>query len=873
MIKPFRLAINKGALSIFFSICALEGVIAAFFIIQEPSETGQNLILGFSTQRVILLIGNVTLALFFLIIAIYLWQKPYFVQKIKPFLKKRRLLILSTLAGYFFISLAFLVPEYRFESITGYIERLRPVMVWFVLIFIQAAIFFLLTNKLKVSSSKSLHLPLAFLASFLLIWFFISSSGLGITPDDRHWNEAGVPLLNEQILIALLLSLTLFAAITTTRSTSLLAFIHKKQDSLLFVLLWAVTAFLWVSEPLPGNFFAPGPYPPSEQLFPYADTSAFDIGGQFALIGQGFFNSQFYARGLLSGFLAFLHILGGQNYLTVVTLQTAIFSSVAPVIYLIGKKLHGRVTGVFAAALIIVKGINAIASSTLILSSHPKYMLTELPTAIMLGLFTLWMIQWQKKENGTFLILAGGALGLGIMLRTNILFILIIVPILLLLKLKLNWKKIFQASLVFFFAFFFTISPWMWRNQAVANKPFFFLDILTEVIRTRYLAEPAEFGTDIQPAPEIRINSNSLSAIEPVLQKKAPYATPVKKHLLQKKLTEHSQANMLEFIPNHFFHNIVTSTLILPTSLQFHDLQHTIKDIFPYWNKTDLAHWDGQLNWGAKTLLFWNLFLLALGLSAAWKKWRFAGIIPLLVFLIYHLSNAFARTSGGRYLVPVDWVILLYYAMGIIEIIIFLATTLGFEPVLSGKKRLNKLTRAPSFYRKTFYILPFFLFVGSITVLEQVVPIRYPTLNKQEVITQVIDSGWLETTDISAEELTTFMQQSDSRAFLGRILYPRFYKKGKGEPMIFDAYEIKEYPRIAFTLIGPFGQTGVILPMLAPPFKFPNASDAIVIGCQHPRKTGIRYPYLDALLVIVLEESEVIVYSREPTTTLQCPTP
>jgi hypothetical protein len=74
-----------------------------------------------------------------------------------------------------------------------------------------------------------------------------------------------------------------------------------------------------------------------------------------------------------------------------------------------------------------------------------------------------------------------------------------------------------------------------------------------------------------------------------------------------------------------------------------------------------------------------NLIILSIGIGAAWKRVRFAALVPLMVFLFYNLANAFARTSGGRYIVPVDWVIYFYYAIGLIEVIRFCISAMGFH--------------------------------------------------------------------------------------------------------------------------------------------------------------------------------------------------
>ena len=57
-----------------------------------------------------------------------------------------------------------------------------------------------------------------------------------------------------------------------------------------------------------------------------------------------------------------------------------------------------------------------------------------------------------------------------------------------------------------------------------------------------------------------------------------------------------------------------------------------------------------------------------LGIASAWHSSRLAGLVPLTFLIAYDLSNALARTSGSRYLVPTDWVLLFYFALGIIQI-------------------------------------------------------------------------------------------------------------------------------------------------------------------------------------------------------------
>jgi len=378
------------------------------------------------------------------------------------------------------------------------------------------------------------------------------------------------------------------------------------------------------------------------------------------------------------------------------------------------------------------------------------------------------------------------------------------------------------------------------------------LDIIEEVIRTRYTTKP------ITSLPKTDFTSPERLRTQPSLENK-----------------EEHPSSLWLFIPNHFLHNLVTSVFMLPTTFAFHDLRHTIKEIYPYWNKID-GVWLGALTWKMKIGLLWNLFLLALGLNIVWKKWRVAGLLPFLVFLTYHLSNALARTSGGRYLVSVDWVLFLYYAFGMVEIAFFILKYLGLPSPRDWFRAQPPVAELSSHNNKNSYILsilPFFLFVGAITLLDQSIPPHYAELRSAEIQEEVYQSEFFQESDISDEAWRAFLENPDARVLLGRSLYPRFYQIGEGEHSVGkDAFEDKDFPRITFTMIGQFGQTGVILPMAESPAYFPNVSDVILIGCQHSVE-GYISPYMDAFMVILIDGDQQTVYTREPDIKLQCPLP
>ncbi len=115
---------------------------------------------------------------------------------------------------------------------------------------------------------------------------------------------------------------------------------------------------------------------------------------------------------------------------------------------------------------------------------------------------------------------------------------------------------------------------------------------------------------------------------------------------------------------SHAFHNMAAVLLSLPDVVTL-DTLDGLSNKGPWGSQT----WTGELTPAQNIATVGNLALLAFGLACSWRRFRLAGLVPALVFLGYDLSLAAAATSGGRYIVPINWVAHFYYAVGLIDII------------------------------------------------------------------------------------------------------------------------------------------------------------------------------------------------------------
>lgn len=861
--------------AIYGLLISTSAFITVYTLFLIPADPKNSMFLGLSLQRLVML-GSVSLAgVLSAVFTVKAYRDKPWSERVWHSLFGREVLAKGICWGSASVLLLGLIvscmPLYRFGDFQDYFIRIYPFAVWFTFVsgltFVVSwiekyrfhwAYFFDMLRAQK----KILTVALISLSTIALIWVFIAKTGMGLWVTDGYWYGAGVPILGLQVLFAFAIGMSVFFL----ERSSLKAYFPTWLDLFIFFLLWGITAFLWAREPLRPSFFAPGPYLPERAYHPYSDAVTFDIGSQFALIGQGIYNGVFFDRALYMAFLTFLHTLAGQDYTQVVTLQAAIYGVFPAILYLLGKAIHSRSFGSTVAVLAILRGMNGIAAGSMINLANQKQMLTDFPTIIFVTWFTLMMVWWLKDpaKNYLYALWAGGVAGLAIMLRTNSLFLVLFA---LLLIVIIYWHQKLRGVLIgFLLIFTMFASTFAWG--AYNNKSIFdvYLYRIRVVIEARY-PKPATS----MPAPQIATPIPVQQESESPSFESNTAAPPVQLDSISQPLVNDEKGNdQIEpipvFVTIHFLHDLITSVFILPTTFELHDLRHTLKEGAPYWE----SYWDGNLTFGAGFFLILNLLLIALGIGVSWKYARLSGLVPLGVFLFYNLANALARTSGGRYLVPIDWIVLFYFALGLFQIILWGTALFGFkddhdiENISMAQNDMDGVSWTWQPMKKAVWIVLTFLLIGTLIPLsEQFFPRRYATQTQTKLLALLDQEGYLQEMGFDRNILDTFSNQSSAfRVINGRALYPRYFGENEGIPKNRYPYSIMGFPRIAFVMIGPSGEKSVILPQ-DEVLYFPNASDVIVLGCQEGA-------YIDALAVVVIKKQKVI-YVRQPASPLHCP--
>lgn len=843
-----------------FSLFLTIGAWITFFAtLGSPSDPKNAFLFGYSFERILLGGGVLALGVTLLILTIKLFRNLELSQRLwalftQPHGMGNAALFVSfafAMLGWVILSL----PDYRLGAAAGYVERLSPILTWLTTTSAVAAALLLIERKRRGQISFQQDRILLQVAGIvfgllILLGVVVLTTGIGYRQPEDYWYGAGVPVLGLQVLFSLLLGavvLWLEPQLTTGKKIWF--------DVAVFSIVWLTAAWVWAREPLVANYFMPDTA--DNVIYPYSDGATFDMGGQYALIGQGLFNGQYFDRALYSAFLAYLHMLFGQDFSVLMTVQAAVYAVFPAILYLIGKELHSRALGISAAVLIAIRGWNTIITAKWIDTASPKMILTDFPTAIGIAIFLLFFLKWLKDPaHLVHLMWAGAAFGLTLMVRTHALTLLPVVLVFIPFFWRVRWKQFMLIASLLLLGLLTVTLPWEIRNQSKGIPMFYmYYSRIELLLRYRYgILEDAY----VPPQRENPSPAQNLSVLNLPRQRAVRAANdPVCNSL---------PCSMV----NHFVHNIIASIVSMPSSFVFDDLWNTVKADTPYWKKD----WnEGQVGAVGAFLLMVNLGMISLGMGAIWKHHRSLALLPVLLFLAYLFTNSIGLTSGGRYVAPVDWIVMLYFMAGAMQLIAWLLRMAGFvsehEAVAIGQHSLPSLSRTD--YLKVIPAFAFILGVGALIPLsETFFEPRYQVRTSQEILAELDEAGLLERSGYSMHEWSAFLSQPTAMMNAGRALYPRYYRIGEGEPDRSTYYRFYDYQRLVFTLIGPYSTAsqGIIIPGDPPPLSL-HTADVVVFGCWN---TSYYAPFLDAVAVFVTS-GDGYVYTRAPQALLKCPLP
>ena len=222
------------------------------------------------------------------------------------------------------------------------------------------------------------------------------------------------------------------------------------------------------------------------------------------------------------------------------------------------------------------------------------------------------------------------------------------------------------------------------------------------------------------------------------------------------------------------------------------------------------------------------MVLLSVGIGSTWSRTRLVSLVPLSIGVIYGLGSAMARLSGWRYNLPVDWVGILYYSAGLMQVCFWVAMFFRDRFIPPAGNPDQKCSHIAGLAEARFpwksAVLAgtgFFLLTAAIPVAERLIPDRYQAMTADSVLASLEAEGLLESAGIDRMVVDRLLESETAEVLIGRAMYPRFYKAEKG--LLgggWPAYEPRDYNRLGFVLTSP--ATPIVLPVEYSAVAFPE---------------------------------------------------
>ena len=218
----------------------------------------------------------------------------------------------------------------------------------------------------------------------------------------------------------------------------------------------------------------------------------------------------------------------------------------------------------------------------------------------------------------------------------------------------------------------------------------------------------------------------------------------------------------------------------LPINAPF--IKRTAITAQPLWDlKYPKPLWLSELSFENLVMLLINLLMVVTGIILVYQKWGIPGLTPLLIQIGYFLGNAAAMTSGERYLLPVNWVTLMYYCIALVALSNSLFHILlpnqwpaAFRTPLNLTKPSSTQVTGTSI-RQISIILGAFLIIGIVPYAVDFLPDRLPQESNGQVNATAYKLISKQTT-LNTKAWQNFLASQSAAVIQGKAYHPRIYQ-------------------------------------------------------------------------------------------------
>jgi len=857
---------------IYFGFSALSGIIALILLKKIAPESSSIVLFGLSTPRLMIAGFILCVSIFFFYFAIAPIMNPnQWLSRIESsctFINRKTnwslalfISIFTLISTLFFLTL---ISEISEPFVYAIFVRLAPVASWLLGLSIISLILLLILKYVTTGFGRINKGLILLIAVFVCLgvvfplWVWIVRPLIPEVSPRTGWNNLGVPVVEFQLLISWLAGILMLYVIQKINHCQICInksarVSNRKFDLILCIVLWIIAVVLWQSIQITPSWFVTERLYPNYENYPASDARVYDAVAQNALVGGGlqFVGTPFLRRPIHGLYLIILHSLAGQDYDCIVFLQIMLLALFPVFIYLLVKNMANRVAGVMASVFIILREANSIALAGSITASHVKLLMVDLVTAFFVLVLTFLVFLWYRNLHTglAWSIASGGMLGvLGLLRIETFSFCL---PIIVFFALSIFLEKIpfklwFQQFLLFCLGTFLVVLPWVWRNWDLTGLLFIDAPGYRNLIMQQRFTPPPDTPLTLENSGGDTfqtIGHKVLSAPLVLIQ------TPAPPPVLAPTRPDSAPSNLLPYFFAHLINNQLQTYLIFPSTFRgldslagfigHRDVDKLWKECcslnnyvrrMPYWHR-----WDGKFLNQSIIPIFINMVILSVGISQSWKQRRFIGLFPLSISLTYLTVHAIFRNSGGRYILPVDWITIVYFSIGL------MASTVGTIGLFKEDVQIDlapqdilPLIKSPGkkITLKLFLIGTLLLCIGcAMPIFERTSMNLFPDTRKKEMLEKLMQSNLLLDTDRS--NLENFLA-SGGVTWAGRLIYPQYFSAGYGAPgQETGSLSPAPYPRLVFYLAGRYG-ADLALPVSEKPPKIENTVEAIVVLCLQP---------------------------------------
>lgn len=701
----------------------------------------------------------------------------------------RRFLLTLCLSACILGGVALLRSAYLRFHTTGvfywkvFYSRGLPLVIAGCLLCAAAVIFILRCQGTRPAKGKLLTVALLCLIG-LSAGILIAQTRLGLEKENAFYGKPTVPLLEWHLAAAFLLMLLRFC-IVNLRGVSL-----RQCEKFLPLLIWFAAVLIWTLIPNQHGFFSPAGRAPNYETYPFSDGSFYGHYARAAAAGMGLKGDEIPPRPLYIAFLTFLHLLSDNQYDRIIFLQTLVLGLLPVFVCLCGKELHSVEAGLAAAAFVILRETHAILAAPFGHNvSTTKYFFSDLPTAMVCAAYVWMLIRWSRTSSAKCAFAAGCALGAMTLIRTQSLCLIIVMLFPVIASLKKNVRRALGQTLLSLLAFVLCVLPWLVRSYSITGQ-FVFDHPMTQ---TAEMARSYNFdGADLSQLPDENDGaySNRMAAF------------------ISQSLHDHF-AEIAHFVTVHFINSEICGFRLFPLRDRLTDFGELFKSREPFWETLD----TGGLT--IYNLIFLGLIYLVLawGVAGCRERSGAAGLIPLTVITLFNFSTACGRYSAGRYLIPTDWVMMLYFAAGMADALYTLYARVGGT--------------LPEAEEESGFIPSYQSTAAAILFIAALIPAA------DKLIPQTFSPDGRESVKEKTGELVMECPAENQMYINALAVYPRYYAAGEGEPeSAKQGYGAVDYGRLVFITLAPDSFGTIELRTENVPEYLPDGAEVWFSACQ-----------------------------------------